>query len=283
MLAVVHGLEKFHYYVCGRGVTVETDHKLLEAIFKKLLATAPPRIERMMLRVQKYDAKIKYVQGKNIPLADALSRISPCPGDTTEGLDVSLHDLHVHLNASPTRIAHIKEETAKDEKLLSLRSITQGWPDTRSDCPVHLHAFWNYRDELKVADGIILKGTHILIPKSLQADVLQQLHYAHQGAEKCKLCAKGSVLWVNINHDIEEMVKSCAPCQHNQNMNVQEPLMPHDIPQKPWHTLGCDIFFWNNSPYLLLSDYYSKFLLVRKLNNIWSDTATAHLKTRDPR
>ena len=151
MLAVVHGLEKFHYYVYGRGVTVETDHKPLEAIFKKHLTAAPPRIARMMLRVQKYDAEIKYVQGKNIPLADALSRISPCPGDTIEGLDVSVHELHLHLNASPTRIAQIKEETAKDEKLLSLRSIiTQGWPDTRSDCPVHLHALWNYRHELTV-------------------------------------------------------------------------------------------------------------------------------------
>ena len=52
MLAVVHGLEKFHYYVYGRGVTVETDHKPLEVIFKKHLATAPPRIPRMMLRIQ---------------------------------------------------------------------------------------------------------------------------------------------------------------------------------------------------------------------------------------
>ena len=280
MLAVVHGLEKFHYYVYVRGVTVETDHKPLEAIFKKHLATAPPRIARMMLRVQEYDAEIKYVQGKNIPLADALSRISPCPGDTIEGLDVSVHELHLHLNASPTRIAQIKEETAKDETLLLLRSIiTQGWPDTRSDYPVYLYAFWNYRDELTVADGVILKGTRILIPKSLQPDVLQQLHYAHQGAEQCKLRAKGSVFWVNINRDIEEMVKSCAPCQQNQKLNLKEPLMPHDIPQKPWHTLGCDIFFWDNSPYLLLSDYYSKFPLVRKLNNIRSDTTIAHLKS----
>jgi len=142
MLAVVHGLEKFHYYVYERGVTVETDHKPLEAISKKLLATAPPCIARMMPRVQKYDAEIKYVQGRNIPLAYALSRIRPCPGETIGRLDVSVHELHLHLNASPTRIAQIKEETAKDENLLSLRSIiTQGRPDTRSDCPVHLHAF----------------------------------------------------------------------------------------------------------------------------------------------
>ena len=130
MLAVVYGLEKFHYYVYGRAVTVETDQKPLEAIFKKYLSAAPPRIARMMLRIQKYDVEIKYVQRKKIPLADAFSRISPCPGDTTEGLDVSLHEIHLQLNASPSRIGQIKEETVKDEVLLSLRSvITQGWPN----------------------------------------------------------------------------------------------------------------------------------------------------------
>ena len=75
----------------------------------------------MMLRVQKYDAEIKYVQGKNIPLADALSIVSPCPRDLIEWVDVPVHELHLHLNASSTRIAQIK--TAKDEKLLSLRLI----------------------------------------------------------------------------------------------------------------------------------------------------------------
>ena len=164
-----------------------------------------------MLRVQKYDAEINYVQGKSIPLADALSIVSLCPGDLIEGLDVSNHELHLHFNASPTRIAQIK--TAKDEKLFSFRAIiTQGWPDTRSHCPVDLHAFCNYRNELTVSDGVILKGRRIHIPKSLQVDVLQQLHYAHQGAKKCKLGDKGSVFWVNINRDIEEMVKTCAPC-----------------------------------------------------------------------
>ena len=55
--------------------------------------------------------------------------------------------------------------------------------------------------------------TRILIPKSLQADVLQQLHYARQRAEECKLGAKGSVFWVNINRDKEEMVKFRAPLE----------------------------------------------------------------------
>ena len=280
MLAVLFGLEKFHYYAYGRHVVVESDHKPLEAIFKKHLSSAPPRIARMMLRIQKYDAQIKYVPGKDIPVADALSRISSCYGEAVQGLDVSVHEVHLHLNASPTRVSQIREETDKDTTLSALREIIMhGWPEKRSDCPAYLHAYWNYRDELTVADGLILKGTRIVIPESLQPDVLKQLHYAHQGTEKCKLRAKGSVFWANINRDIEELVKSCPPCQRHQKLNVKEPLLPHDVPQKPWDTLGSDIFHWNNANYLLVVDYYSKFPVVKKLTSIQSSAVIAHLKS----
>ena len=90
--------------------------------------------------------------------------------------------------------------------------------------------------------------------------------------------AEGSV-WVNIDRDIEEMVKSCAPFSCNQHINLKEPLKPHNIPQKPDNKLGCDLSFENNLSNLLLSDYYSKFPLVWKLNNIRSDKTIAHLKS----
>ena len=85
MLAVLFGLKKFHYYAYDWPVVVESDHKPLEAIFRKHLSSAPPCIARMMLRIQKYDAQIKYVPGKDIPVAEALSRISSCSGEDIKG------------------------------------------------------------------------------------------------------------------------------------------------------------------------------------------------------
>jgi len=258
MLAVLFGLEKFHYYAYGRLVVMESDHKPLEAIFKKHLSTAPPRLARMLLRIQKYDVQIKCPPGKDIPVADALSRINSCPGEAVQGLDISVHEVHVHLNASPTRVCQIQEETAKDSTLSTLREvIMRGWPDRRSDCPAAFLAYWNYLDELTVADGMILKGTHIIIPESLQSAVLNQPHYAHQRAE--------NVFWANINRDIDELVKTCSPCQGHQKLNAKEPLLPHDVPPKVWHTLGSDIFFWNQTDYLLVVDYYSKFPVVKNV------------------
>ena len=68
------------------------------------------------------------------------------------------------LNASPTRITQIREETVKDATLSGLRElIMTGWPETRAECPSHLHGFWNYWDNLAIEDGIILKGNRIVI------------------------------------------------------------------------------------------------------------------------
>jgi len=134
----------------------------------------------MLLRIRRYHVTVKYVPGKQISLADALSRITPCPASAIEGLDISVHEIHSKLNASTTRISQIREETAKDNTLAVLReTVAVGWPEKRADCPEIIHGYWNYRDELGVEDGIILKKSRIVIPPSLRKDVLEQLHYAH--------------------------------------------------------------------------------------------------------
>ena len=52
-LAVVFGCTKFYKMLYGKSdVTVETDHKPLEAIWKKPIHAAPMKIQRMLLRLQ---------------------------------------------------------------------------------------------------------------------------------------------------------------------------------------------------------------------------------------
>ena len=140
--------------------------------------------------------------------------------------------------------------------------------------------FWNFRDELSVEDGLILKGQRIIIllPKSLHATALEQIHYTHQGAEKCKLRAKAAVFWCGINHDIDERVKSCAPCQAQQVANTKETLIPHDVPKHACHTLATDLYQCNGTEYLLIAVLYSKFPIIRKLTSISSSTIVNHLK-----
>ena len=86
-LAVVFGAEKFHTYIYGKKVIIESDHKPLESIHLKNLAQAPPRLQRMMLRLQQYDLEIKYRKGSELQLADFLSRYRNNPKEGELALD----------------------------------------------------------------------------------------------------------------------------------------------------------------------------------------------------
>ena len=94
MLGIVWGLEKFHHYVFGRSVKVQTDHKPLVSITRKNLVNATPRLARMLIRTQPYDIKVEYIPGKQIQLADALSRITPLDEKAVADLDLSVHEVH---------------------------------------------------------------------------------------------------------------------------------------------------------------------------------------------
>ncbi len=74
MLAIVFGVERFHQYVYGREINVESDHKPFEVIMKKPLSSAPARIQRLLMRLQKYQVHVQYRPGKEMHIADALSR-----------------------------------------------------------------------------------------------------------------------------------------------------------------------------------------------------------------
>ena len=75
-----------------------------------------------------------------------------------------------------------------------------------------------------------MKGERVVIPQSLQLEVLERLHAGHQGIEKCKLRAKSCIYWDGINKDLEEMVKRCPTCQELRKSNANETLMPQEVP-----------------------------------------------------
>ena len=98
----------------------------------------------------------------------------------------------------------------------------------------------------------------------MQQGILSQLHEGHQGVEKTRWLARESVYWVNINKDREHACKSCDVCQEHQEVNKREPLMPHDVPARPWQYIASDIFEIDRQ-YLLIVDRYTKYPMVDEL------------------
>ncbi len=122
-LGLVYGFEKFHSYVFGLPRFVaETDHKPLIAIIKKNLSEMSPRIQRLMMRLQRYDFDLIYTPGKSIVLADSLSRattLTETHSESSTELDVTLHVniVKVALPVSDMKFKQIAVETAKDAVL----------------------------------------------------------------------------------------------------------------------------------------------------------------------
>ena len=85
LLAIVFSTERFHQYTYGRSVIVESDHKPLETILAKPLVSAPKRLQRMILRLQRYDLDVRYKKGSELHLADTLSRHYPKLEEATQG------------------------------------------------------------------------------------------------------------------------------------------------------------------------------------------------------
>ena len=220
-LAVVWRLERFHHFIYGKKCTVHTDHKPLEAIFKKKLSSCPARLQRFLLRALKYDVTVTYVKGAQVPIADALSRLSP-------------HQITSTLPASPIKLEQIRKEITNNPTLCKLRNVIfQGWPAVREECPQSLHEYWNFREEL-TKDCLILKRERILIPPSLREETLKTIHEGHLGQEKCLLRARSAVFWPGITKDIVNLVICSDACQKHQRKQQKQELLQPEPPCYPW-------------------------------------------------
>ena len=121
--------------------------------------------------------------------------------------------------------------------------ISKGWPKKRSSLAPNLQPYWNYRDELTIEDGILMKGQKITIPTLLKQQYIDKIHAGHTGIGSCLKKAREFIFWVNYSKDIQEAVEKCSLCQEQQNVLITNQHYVSKVPPHPWHTLGSDLFY----------------------------------------
>jgi len=127
MLVIVHATHKFHFYIYGRPVKILTDCKPLVGLMSKnIVNVLSPRLQRMKVKLMKYDIKLEYLQGKNMFVADLLSRSYCNDVSSDERFDkfsnevVHCIGLAKHVSMSDKIKTKIREETGKDYSLSKL-------------------------------------------------------------------------------------------------------------------------------------------------------------------
>lgn len=275
-LACLFGAQKFHTYVYGKPFIIESDHKPLDMIAKKSLNAAPARLQSMFLDLQKYDFDIKYRPGKEMILADSLTRIKKAESDDDREMPIK-HQVICLIQFSSQKLDELRENTTSDKDLNKLMEyINNGFPQRYRDLPQHLRQYWAFRDELSIEDGLIIKGEQVVIPTTKRNEYLNKIHEGHFGISRCQQRAKSSIYWPGINKDIIDLIGQCLPCQTHQRSQSKQPMEPimSNIPNIAWHTIGSDLFSLDNKDYIVIGDYFSKYPFVENIRNSTSETIT---------
>ena len=265
-LALVWACERFSMYVSGQSFELETDHKPLERIYSR---TSKPcaRIERWVLRLQGYDFKVVYRPGKT-NVADALSRLNsvkqPDAGQKYDCVRAIVENcLPVALSAR-----EIEEASYNDAELSQVKGCVRTGNWERCTFPSYAHI----KDELCIYGEILLRGSRIVVPKTLRDKVVRLAHEGHQGIVKTKYRLRSKVWWPGMDKDVEQLCKVCHGCQVTSRYDPPEPMSRVLPPSAPWHDCSADLLgpLPNGESILVLVDYFSRFVEVAILKSTTS-------------
>ena len=135
---------------------------------------------------------------------------------------------------------------------------------------------------MTIEDGLLLKGTHIIVPHTLHPEMIQLLHTGHLRLEKYLNRAKQSMYWPELYDELKELITNCTTCL---KFSSQKPTClsnrqyaGHEIPVHPWSKLASDIFNFEGDSYLLIVDYTSQFPIIRKLSSMTVKAIAHHIQ-----
>lgn len=282
LLAIVFACEKFHYFIYGYNVTVHSDHKPLIPIFSKDLDKVTARLQRMLLRLLKYKINIIYLPGKDMVIADILSRssIKDSVQDDSE-MEYVVHALYNNIPMSLEKKAIFKKEIESDPVLSQVKSFCQtSWPVSYKNLTKDLKLYYKLKDFIYLSNDLIFLENKVIVPAKLRKEMLNLIHESHFGVEKSKRRARQVLYWPNLSRDIEDYISKCQVCQLNRKSNQKESLINRELPSRVWQYLFSDFFEYNGKNFLLIVDAYSNWIEVTSTKTKTADDVINFCKNK---
>ena len=110
-----------------------------------------------------------------------------------------------------------------------------------------------------MADDIVFSDQRVVVPQSLQPQMLGLIHESHFSIEKSKSRARELLYWPKMGADLERTVANCELCIKYQNNQQRKPMISHDTLNERFLKVGMDILTFKGKDYLVVVDYYSKY------------------------
>ena len=136
----------------------------------------------MLIQLLDYTLDVTHQPGAQIHLSDAISRLSThdnSKGTTIKNLDVLIHAIEELTGFNSLSVDKICQHTIKDQTMqLLIQHINEGFPESSTKLPDSIKAYFSFRDELTVCNGIVLKGhNRIVIPETLRPRAINKAHF----------------------------------------------------------------------------------------------------------
>ena len=159
----------------------------------------------------------------------------------------------------------IQSAANDDQTYLKLVDIiTHGFPETRHSTDPNIREYWEVRNRLSSANGIVFLDKRIVIPRQIRKQVLEHLHSAHQGINGMKARANQCVYWPGMTTDIKNYRISCQSptCNVYAPSHQAEQIILTQLPDWPFQSLCTDYFFIEGHSYLVVVDRFSAWICI---------------------
>lgn len=168
----------------------------------------------------------------------------------------------------PVNARQIELETKQDPKLRKLLRALQTGNEVSSENRFNLSL-----EEFNLQNGIIMRGFRVVIPQSLRAKVLKQLHTGHFGINKMKAIARSYCWWQGIDQNIKNLVENCAACNNVRNNPPKQEKHHWEPAVAAMHRVHADFAgSFLGKWFLVMIDAFSKWPEVRIVKDITAKT-----------
>ena len=275
-LAITWAVRRLHKYLVGRKFVLVTDNAPLQFIFspsKAIPSVAAARIQRWALFLMGYDYCIQRVTSEDNSAADFLSRYAG--DDEAKTFDATVSQ--VDSMQLPLNKQRVHEHARRDPLMRELFSLTKnGWHGRRSQ--VFLR-YAQFRNELTITDSLLYRGEQLVIPDSLQREVIAALHEGHPGSAAMKAAARTCVWWLNMSKDIAAATRRCVGCCSAKGQ-PHSSWLPWPTEKEPWQRVHADFAgpLRNGQYALILIDAHSKWPEVHLMPTMTSTATIQRLR-----
>ena len=209
-LAITWACECFSNHLIGKSFHIQTDHKsLVSLLSSKLLDSLPVRKQCFRMRLLRFTYTIFHIPGKELIVADALSRAPVSNPTSTDTQFNKAVDAYVNLLLESFPESNGKTVEVYSRGPDSMQPNAQVLQRGMVNLSGPLKPFIQFAGKLNIQKGL---HSQIVIPTSLQLEMFGRLHNAHQGIQKCQERAKQSIWWTGLNCQSADLVNNCSIC-----------------------------------------------------------------------